>query len=265
MKNDKQEQLLNIVKNNYEAIAADFDTTRKKALWPLLAEYASLVKSGESVLDVGCGNGRLASAFINKDIEYLGIDNSENLIELAKKNLETEQVKSHLPAGEAGKSPNVAKAMLGKKVESFENPQSAIRNLKFLHCDILELDKLDIGQFDWVFSIAVIHHLPSQELRAKALKNLKSKLKSGGKLVFSVWRPWGSKALVLELCKTIGMKLIGRNPYAWNDLVFVWKNNQSQRYYHFFTKCELKKLIKKAGLELVEMKTEKRNYYLVVK
>lgn len=228
----KQQKLLDLVKRNYEDIAADFDVTRKKALWPTLSELAVGVKDGDRILDVGCGNGRLLKAFAGKAISYIGTDLSASLIGLAKKNY----------GQSAGGS-----------------------DCKFYVGDILNLDRDVAGQFEWIFSIAVIHHLPSPELRIKALKNLQSKLVPGGRIVISVWRPWGNKKMVRELLRTIGRKLIGRHPYAWNDLVFAWHNNQSLRYYHLFTKCELKKLMKKSGLQIIEFKKEQRNYYLVLK
>jgi SAM-dependent methyltransferase len=234
MNQERQQELLEIVKKNYQEIAQDFDTTRKKVIWPTIVDLAQGVRDGERVLDVGCGNGRLLQVFAGRKVEYVGTDLSSNLIELAQKNAEN-------------------------------NLESRKSKFEFLIGNILELEKLDIGKFDWIFSHAVIHHLPGQDLQLKALANLKSKLKPDGKLVISVWRPWGNKKLVRELWKTIGRKIIGRHPYAWNDLVFEWKNNQSPRYYHFFTKCELKRLVKKAGLNIVDFRAEQRNYYLTLK
>lgn len=232
MDKQKQAELLRVVEDNYEAIAGEFDMTRKNISWPELNGYAEQVRAGETVLDVGCGNGRLLKLFAGKKINYLGTDQSRNLIELAQKN----------SADFAGES--MAEFRVG---------------------NILNLEQDVTGRFDWVFSIAVLHHLPGQDLQLQALKNLQAKLKPGGKIVISVWRPWGNKMLMRELWRTIGQKMIGRHPYAWNDVVFNWKNSQSLRYYHLFTKCELKRLCKKAGLEIVELQAEQKNYYLVLK
>ena len=43
-----------------------------------------LIKKGDSVLDVGCGNGRLLDALKEKDVQYLGLDFSEQLIAQAR-------------------------------------------------------------------------------------------------------------------------------------------------------------------------------------
>lgn len=227
MKEARQKELAAIVKDNYQAIAKDFDMTRKKPLWPFLLEIGARVKSGQSVLDAGCGNGRLLQALESKNIRYVGFDSSQNLIDLARVNF-----------GGSGR--------------------------EFLAADILDFDKLGLGRFDWIFSIAVIHHLPTKEERLQALYNLRQSLESRGRLVISVWRPWGEQRLVKKLFRTIWCKLIGKHPYAWNDLLFAWKNNQSPRYYHFFTWWELKGLVRRAGLKIIEARKEKRNFYLVL-
>src|SRR3989338_4162555 len=81
-----QQNLLELVKRNYEEIVVDFDNTRKKYLWPELIKLAEMVIDGDRVLDAGCGNGRLAGAFNEKKIYYLGVDNSEKLIATANEN-----------------------------------------------------------------------------------------------------------------------------------------------------------------------------------
>jgi len=44
----------------------------------------SRMDTGTRVLDAGCGNGRLAYHFLDHDIEYVGIDNSQRAIVWAK-------------------------------------------------------------------------------------------------------------------------------------------------------------------------------------
>jgi len=52
------------------------------------------------------------------------------------------------------------------------------------------------------------------------------------------------------------------------DLLFDWKNSAgqavSQRYYHAFTKRELKKISKQAGLKIERLYQDKYNYYAVL-
>ena len=134
MKVATKEKLLKIVHDNYREIAAAFDVTRKKYIWPELEKVLSSLKDNDSLLDVGCGNGRLVENLKNRQIDYLGVDSSEELIKLAKVNY----------------------------------PDN-----NFLVTDVLNLNTIN-KKFDLVISVAVLHHLPSLELRLKALEQLKN-------------------------------------------------------------------------------------------
>ena len=235
---DKQTQknLLELVKRNYGEIAADFDLTRKKDLWPELIKLSEMVKNGDRVLDVGCGNGRLVKAFENKKISYLGVDNSEKLIKLA-----TNQ------------------RLLRR---------SAPRNDKWVVADILELDKLPERDFDYVFCIAVLHHLPGKDLRLKALEQIKNKIKPGGKIILTVWNLWSQKKFRKLIIKYDWFKLIGKNQMAWGDISFDWKNAKGEkiswRYYHVFTGYGLKKLAGETDLKIEKLYQDRHNYYLIL-
>ena len=228
MKKDVQIKLLKIVHDNYRDIAAQFDVTRKKYIWPELAKVLSGLKDGDSLLDVGCGNGRLIENLGNKNISYLGVDNSEELIKLAKINY----------------------------------PE---QNFKVL--DILKLETLT-QKFDLVISVAVLHHLPSQELRLEALKKLKSVTTPGGQIIFSVWKLWSNKKYQKYLWQNIWQKLTFKSNLDFGDLLFPWKNNRgeavSERYYHAFTKRGLKRLLNLAGLKNCKLYSDQHNYWVVI-
>ena len=85
MKKDRVDKLLNLVESSYNEVASEFSQSRKKELWPKLRKLSEEVESGSHVLDLACGNGRLLEAFENKKINYLGVDSSEELIEIAKR------------------------------------------------------------------------------------------------------------------------------------------------------------------------------------
>ncbi|KKT96901.1 MAG: hypothetical protein UW99_C0047G0013, partial [Candidatus Collierbacteria bacterium GW2011_GWC2_45_15] len=74
---------INEVKMVYEEIAKDFSDTRGY-IWPELKPFIKKVGSKESLLDVGCGNGRLLLG-LPKTIKYTGLDISPKLLEEAQK------------------------------------------------------------------------------------------------------------------------------------------------------------------------------------
>ena len=247
---DKQTQknLLTLVKSSYEEIADQFNQTRKKHLWPELIKLTKEIKTGDKILDVGCGNGRLLEAFGDKKISYLGVDNSEKLINLAEKNR---------------KSP--APLRLARPGQ--------IANRKFIVGNILDLGRIPEMNFDYVFSVALFHHLPGNDLRIAALRQLKNKVSENGKIIIVVWNLWSQPKFRKLILKFALLKLMKKNLPAgkmdFGDILFDWKSPsgqaQSQRYYHAFTKRGLKKIIKKAGLKIEKIYKDKYNYYAILK
>jgi len=233
MDKQTQKELLDIVERNYEEIAEQYNETRKKHLQPLwngLIKIAKEVKEGDSVMDIGCGNGRLLEAFLGRKINYLGIDKNEKLLSLAKKNYP---------------------------------------NYEFIIGDILELGKIPVLDFDYVFLVAMFHNLPGKNLRLQALKQIRNKIKNDGQAVIIAWNMWSQKKFRKVIWKYFLLKLIKKNKMDFGDILFNWKNSQgeavSQRYYHAFRKREFKKLVRRSGLKIKKLYKDKFNYYLVLK
>jgi len=228
MNKDTQKELLKIVKKNYEDDARTFDETREKHIYSPLLEMLQEVFLGARVLDVGCGNGRLLRVLAERHAKYVGVDQSESLINICK-----------------GKYPEY----------------------KFAVEDILNLGNLSDYDFDYVFCIAVLHHLPSADLRLQALKQLKNKIKANGKIVLTVWNMWPQEKYRKMIYKFTLLKFFGRVKADFGDVLFDWRapNSQmSKRYYHMFTKREVEKLAKKVGLKIEKSFKDNFNYYLVL-
>ncbi len=83
MKQKTAKQLLEKVEADYKKIALDFSKTRKW-LWPEFNFFKKYIKKNQTVIDFGCGNGRLYEFFDN--VNYIGIDNNKKFIEIAQKN-----------------------------------------------------------------------------------------------------------------------------------------------------------------------------------
>lgn len=202
--------LLKKVKQDYSSIAGEFDVTRKTP-WPEFAVLLKYVKKAHAgakkikLLDVGCGNGRLAKFLNNESIEYVGIDNNREMLQMSKQN----------------------------------NPHA-----KFQYGDILKLP-FPASCFDTIWTIALLHHLPNQTLRLKALKEIKRVLKKNGSFAITVWNLWQRKYKAYINKKTH----IALIPWA----------NKLKRYYYAFTAPELYNLLKKAGFTLIKNIYSKNN------
>ena len=237
MKAKTADNLLNLVKDNYNDIATSFDLTRKKEIWPEVRAQAAVIKEGSKILDVGCGNGRLLEALPKQKIDYLGVDNSRELIKLAKKNY----------------------------------PES-----RFLAADILDLTVISENNFDYIFCLAVLPHIPSHNLRICALKELRQKLGPGGRIIISAWNLWSAapgqkdyRWLIWSSWLGSRFKSRSRGRLDFGDLIFPWKNSAgralSERYYHAFTGGELRRLVRQAGLTICDLKKDRFNYWLILK
>lgn len=112
--------------------------------------------------------------------------------------------------------------------------------------------------FDSVWSIAVFHHIPSRQLRLTVLGEIKRVLKKNSRVIMTCWDLYQPNYLKLLLKFTL-IKLFKKSKLDFKDIFAPWKNTEIQRYYHAFTKRELKKLFGKSGFRVEELKYLERN------
>lgn len=144
-----------ITKETYNEIGAQFSASRGY-IWPDIKPFLADVKPSSSVLDVGCGNGRLLLG-LPESVEYTGIDFSTTLLEKALEN----------------------------------HPRA-----HFLEADITKPDGWkNLPLFDHIFCIAVIHHLATRKEQLFVLKQIKKHLKPGGRCLITAWNLWQPKLL----------------------------------------------------------------------
>ena len=127
----------------------------------------------------------------------------------------------------------------------------------FKAADILNLP-FQNNYFDSIWTIAVFHHIPSKQLRLEALKEMGRVLKKNGRIIMICWNLWQSNYLKL-LLKFTFRKFLGPSKLDFKDILVPWKRSGIQRYYHAFTKKELKKLFERSGFKVEELKYLKRN------
>ena len=198
----------------------------RRFIWQDIKPLADFVFSRERVLDIGCGNGRLLQIFKDIDIDYTGVDASEKIIEQARR---------HYPKA------------------------------KFQVSGALKLH-LPTNYFDKVYSVAVLHHIPSKEFRLKFLQEARRVLKPGGLLILTVWNLWNWRGLKL-ISKHLFLKLLGKSKMDFKDVFVNW-GKTCQRYIHIFSRGELEELVKEAGFKIKEAgvlrgKKRNKNFYLV--
>lgn len=164
-------KLLAGVRDFYNTSGEYFSKTRTR-LWPEIEPYLEKLKAGDLVLDLGCGNGRLLTG-IEKDVDYLGIDFSQTLVNKAKK----------------------------------LHPKR-----KFAIADITqESTWKPLPKFDAIFCIAVLHHIPTRKMQLSFLKRMHVHAKKKGFVFISVWNLWQPKYWKYHLSRK-SLKLKSQNP-----------------------------------------------------
>ncbi|MDP3970709.1 MAG: class I SAM-dependent methyltransferase [bacterium] len=140
------QKLIKKVESDYNLIAPHFSQTRQHD-WPEFQLLHKLVKPEDQVLDVGCGNGRLAEIIEKIKGYYTGLDVSKKLI--------TE----------------------GKKLYP---------DIKLVQGSMLELPFAN-EEFNVTIAIASLQHIPSKKYRLQALQEMSRVTKPGGSLFMMNW------------------------------------------------------------------------------
>ncbi len=150
----------------YNQAGVHFSRTRQKKYgsgssnWVVTDQYLSRLKPSQSVLDLGCGNGKLVTG-LPSGVDYLGTDFSETLL-------------------------NEAKQL---------HPDHDFR-----YGDILDPKAWErLEQYDAIFCVAVLHHIPKRENQVYVLSEIKKHLKQEGFVFLTVWNLWQERFLQYHL------------------------------------------------------------------
>lgn len=129
---------------------------------------------------------------------------------------------------------------------ALNNPLSLIRS------DICMLPFCD-SIFDTVISIAVIHHLATEQRRERAMKEMKRVLKVGGYGLIYLWHETAGKQKKFKEIKQ------GEYLVSWRGI------ERETRYYKLFNEEELEILCKQVGFTIIELRREQESVLAVIK
>ncbi len=211
MKPQTAQKLLKLNYDLYEDQALAWDETRSEIWEKTITDFIAKIKTDSSILDLGCGNARL----------YREISNIKS---------KKDQIKY------LGIDPS--KNLI--QIDTQKYPQA-----DFKVGDGLTLKIKD--QFDYVFCLAVLHHIPSKSLQLKFLKNIYNSLKKDGKLILSVWNRWQPKYIQYMQDQKLYADM------EKTDTIVPWRQTDKSRYVHCFTKEELEDLARKSHFRNIQI------------
>jgi ubiquinone/menaquinone biosynthesis C-methylase UbiE len=127
--------------------------------------------------------------------------------------------------------------------------QKRFSGKRFLVGDALHLPFQE-NYFDKVYSIAMLHQIPSSEYRLQVLSEIKRVLKKEGEVFLTVWKMNGNEKI---------------ERFLEENEIFL----KRKRYYYLFKEGELSSLLKEVGLSVLEesvvTQKERSNIYIIAK
>lgn len=209
--------LVELNRRFYAEFGENFSATRRR-IQPGVRKILSRLAGGERILDLGCGNGELARALAQSGFhgEYLGLDFSLPLLR------------------DAGVQPGTF------PVRFFAvDLTSPDWSLSTAHCSLLT-------------AFAVLHHIPSHELRLNLLQQAHRLLAPEGHFVHSNWQFLNSARLRARIqpWETVGLSAADVDE---GDYLLDWRAGGSGlRYAHHFSEQELAELAAETGFRVAE-------------
>jgi tRNA (uracil-5-)-methyltransferase TRM9 len=228
-------QLADLNRRFYADHASAFAYTRSTPQ-PGIHRILTRIPSGAHVLEIGCGDGKVARALVEQTSvgSYLGLDLDEGMIERARQVAGGRwQVKDNFPPA------------------TFHLPP-----ISFALADLTSFDWSHVlsRSFDWILAFSVFHHLPGLETRAQILRDLAGHLAPGGTCVMSNWQFIRSERLKQHIVPWSALNLTTSDVEP-NDYLLSWERNNKRglRYVHVLGESEARSMAEAAGLTVEEV------------
>jgi 2-polyprenyl-3-methyl-5-hydroxy-6-metoxy-1,4-benzoquinol methylase len=215
------QRLLRLNYTFYTDLAAAFAATRSSRQINL-DKIVTYIPPGVKLLDVGCGNGRLAQRLAQAGIpvEYLGLDFSAELVAIASAQCAAQ---THFAVADITQ-PNWA-------------------------------SQWPVSHFDIAALLAVLHHIPSHALRQSVLHQIGTLIRPGGLLLMTNWQFTHHPRLQKKLVPWATVELDERDLEP-GDALLDWKRGRiGYRYCHQLTEAEVQQLAAASGLTVREQFT----------
>lgn len=211
-------RLIGINQDFYTRFGGSFSATRRR-LQPGVRRVLDGLDGDESILDLGCGNGELARELARRGHRgpYLGLDFSLPLLKEAE-----------------------------VQREGF--------TARFVKADLTKLSAnelvMESGKWKVVAAFAVLHHIPSIEIRLDILRTVHGLLREDGRFILSNWQFLNSEKMRgrIQDWSKVGLSPADVDP---GDTLLDWRSGgEGLRYVHHFGEGELSALADSSGFTI---------------
>jgi len=213
------QKLLELNRRFYFDFGSSFSSTRHR-LQPGVRKILDGLVGTESILDLGCGNGELARTLAQNGFHgaYLGLDFSLPLLH------------------DARTQPDDFSAVFGEADLSASTWDQT----------------LIPGQYSLITAFAVLHHIPSFDLRLNILSKVRRLLAPGGKFIHSNWQFLNSEKLRARV-QPWNVAGLSNGDVDDGDYLLDWRSGGSGlRYVHHYSAQELEQLSADTGFNVME-------------
>jgi SAM-dependent methyltransferase len=215
------DRLLALNREFYATFAEHFAASRTVSD-PALTSILPYLRAG-AILDVGCGNGRLAVLLDQErpGSSYVGVDTIAALIDEARSQ-----------AGAIIRT-QVAFEVLDVTQEGWTT-------------------EVPDGPFDCAVALAVFHHIPDSDLRTRVLRDMGNLLKPGGYAILSTWRFLAHERLRRKIVDW-GEVSINEDELDPGDYLLDWqRGGRGLRYCHLVDDEEVEQMAEAGGFTVRE-------------
>jgi SAM-dependent methyltransferase len=221
-------KLIDLNRQFYQTFAGQFSASRMR-IQPGIKKIIGAIPIDSNILDLGCGNGELALALLNHGFygNYVGLDFSAQLLKIACDRINPEQ-------------------------------KPTAGSITFLHRELTFTGwgkHLPFNNFDFILAFAILHHLPSTDLRRQLLQEAgillnKSNYPTSGCFIHSEWQFLNSPRLRARIqpWESIGLK---QSDVEEGDYLLDWRQGgRGLRYIHHVNREELEILASTSGFQI---------------
>ncbi|NHJ38959.1 MAG: class I SAM-dependent methyltransferase [Asgard group archaeon] len=213
------------ISNVYDSIAESFDSKRTFP-WQEVITFSKKINKDNKVLDLGCGNGRHTRLLLDQNLETFATDISYKILTIAREN----------------------------QLKQYYNQISGLINADGLQLPFRE------NYFDNIITIAVIHHLDTNNKRLMLLQEIHRTLKENGIAFISCWMKTHPRFIKEDLAEFI--KKGKKDVYIpWN----LSNGKKIMRYYYLFDSGELEELILQVGFNIISNEISNHNLFLTIR